>query len=40
MKCLNLTEAEEGTEGAWGALCDRKVSAAAGIVVELSTRYN
>ncbi|USP74114.1 uncharacterized protein yc1106_01388 [Curvularia clavata] len=38
VKVLNTVGGEHGIEGAWSALCDRKVPADVGMVVEFSTK--
>ncbi|KAH7551100.1 hypothetical protein BM1_09974 [Bipolaris maydis] len=38
VKVLNGVQGEQGIEGAWTALCDRKVAADVGMVVDFSTR--
>lgn len=39
LKVLNAVQGEQGIEGAWSALCNRKVPADVGIVVDFSTRW-
>ena len=39
VKVLKTVQGEQGIEGAWSALCNRKVMADVGIVVDFSVRY-